>query len=92
MIVCVLEQNYAATQTIPSLRADRATMATYAEMMQLAARLAAFLHQQGFRAHAHDFVGQTVVIHYGVAAGLGQLGLNGQLLTPAGRLALPHPA
>jgi epoxyqueuosine reductase len=82
VIVCVLEQNYAATQTIPSLRADRATMVTYAELMRLAAELAGFLHGRGYRAHAHDYEGQAVVIHYGVQAGLGQLGLNGQLLTP----------
>ncbi len=82
VIVCILEQNFAATQSIPSLRADRATMSAYAELMQRTARLATFLHERGYRADAHDYEGQAIVIHYGVAAGLGQLGLNGQLLTP----------
>jgi ferredoxin len=82
VIVCIVEQSYGATQTIPSLRADRATMSAYAQLMQRASRLANFLHERGYRAHTHDYEGQAIVIHYGVEAGLGQLGLNGQLLTP----------
>ena len=30
----------------------------------------------------HDFQGELIVLHYVVAAGLGQMGINGQVLTP----------
>lgn len=82
VIVCVLEQNYASTQTIPSPRAEQTALSTYAELMELAASLAGFLHERGYRARAHDQEGEAIVIHYGEQAGLGQLGRNGQLLTP----------
>ena len=82
VVVCVLEQNYASTQTIPSPRAEQTALSTYAELMERAARLAELLQQHGYRAHAHDQEGETIVIHYGEQAGLGQLGRNGQLLTP----------
>jgi epoxyqueuosine reductase len=83
VIVCVLEQDYAATQTAPSTAAERAAMHAYAEVVERAARLAEFIQGLGYRADPHDHLGEGVIIHYGVEAGLGQLGLNGQLLTPA---------
>jgi epoxyqueuosine reductase len=82
VVVCVLEQHYESTQTIPSPRAEQTALSTYAELMERAAALATLLHEQGYRAHAHDQEGETIVIHYGEQAGLGQLGRNGQLLTP----------
>jgi epoxyqueuosine reductase len=83
VIVCILEQNWAMTQRIPSARSEQTALSTYAEVLGLAARLADFLHEKGYRAQPHDLQGHAVVIHYGVEAGLGQLGLNGQLLTRA---------
>jgi ferredoxin len=83
VVVVALEQNYEATQTIPSVRGDKAALLAYADVMKLSSRLAEFLHDSGYRAHVHDFQGQAVVLHYAVEAGLGQMGLNGQLLTPA---------
>jgi len=83
VVVCVLEQNYAATQTLPSSRCDRAIFSTYADLMQMTAKLAQFVASKGHRARAYDDEGAAVVLHYAVEAGLGQLGLNGQLLTPA---------
>jgi epoxyqueuosine reductase len=83
VIVCVLEQDFAATQTAPSARAERSAFVAYGELLDRAARLAEFLKGLGINAHPHNPAGETVAIHYGVQAGLGQMGLNGQLLTPA---------
>jgi ferredoxin len=82
MIVVVVEQDHAATQTAPSVRAERAAFRAYAEGDEKAAELAAFVQGLGFRARPHGYLGEGVVISYAVQAGLGQLGLNGQLLTP----------
>lgn len=83
IIVCISEQDWEATQTAPSLRAERAAFRSYADVIGKAADLARFVQDLGFRARPHPGVGgEGVVIHYGVEAGLGQLGLNGQLLTP----------
>lgn len=83
MVVCVLEQNYESTQAIPSSKSEQTALSTYAELMQLTCRLADVLHAQGYRAEVHDPLGRGIAIHYAVEAGLGQLGLNGQLLTPS---------
>jgi epoxyqueuosine reductase len=82
VIVCVVEQNYDSTQTIPSARAERGALAANAMVMDLAAQLAEFLHRHGYTAGAEPLGGRQVAIQYAVASGLGQLGLNGQLLTP----------
>jgi ferredoxin len=82
VIVCVLEQDWKSTQRIPSAHAERATMRTYSELSERTAKLAEFLHEKGFRAQPQNPGGALVTIHYAVEAGLGQLGLNGQLLTP----------
>jgi ferredoxin len=82
VIVCLLEQDWKRTQTIPSARAEREVMRTYEGVVERAAGLARLLHEKGFRADVQGPGGSTVAIHYAVEAGLGQLGLNGQLLTP----------
>jgi ferredoxin len=82
VIVCILEENYGAQLTAPSMRSDRATFSCYVELAKRERAVARHLHRSGFRAHVHDFDLQAVAIPYAVAAGLGQLGLNGQLLTP----------
>ena len=72
-----------------SCGADRA--GELAENMQRRAELldqlrkkteADWLRERGWRARPEDFQGESMFIAYAVAAGLGQLGLNGQLLTP----------
>jgi epoxyqueuosine reductase len=83
VIVCVFEQDHANTQTAPSAKAERAAFFGYAELCKRAAALAEFVQRAGGKAQPHGPVGEALVIPYGVAAGLGQLGLNGQLLTPA---------
>jgi ferredoxin len=82
VIVCLLEQDWAATQTAPSARAERAAMTAYGELQRRVDALAEAAQGLGIDAHPHDTGGQTIVIHYAQQAGLGQLGLNGQLLTP----------
>jgi ferredoxin len=83
VIVCILEQAWAATQTVPSSRAERAAFQAYSQLNTCAASLAEYIQDLGYRARPHTEGGEAVVIHYAVQAGLGQLGLNGQLLTPS---------
>jgi epoxyqueuosine reductase len=82
VVVCALEQNYDATQRIPSFTSEQAALATYGQLEDKILELAEWLRAQGYRARPEPFEGESLVIHYGVAGGLGQLGLNGQLLTP----------
>lgn len=82
VIVCILEQNYPTTQLLPSSTAEQAALSTYAELMDAMTRVCRWLNDQGYRAQGDDQDGESIYIHYGVAAGLGQLGMNGQLLTP----------
>lgn len=82
VVVCILEQNYDATQLIPSERSERAALSTYGQLEDRLVQLAEWLQAQGYRARPEDYIGESMFIHYAVAAGLGQLGLNGQLLTP----------
>jgi len=82
VVVCLMEQDWEMTQMIPSDEAEMSAMIGYAEGMTRTAQLAEYLKDLGFDAAPQGFPGDGVAIHYGVAAGLGQLGLNGQLLTP----------
>ncbi len=82
VIVCIQEQNWEATQTIPSLRAERAHNNTYERLITMADRLADELRELGYSARPGDPDGRAMYIHFAIEAGLGQLGLNGQLLTP----------
>ena len=82
MIVCIVEQNWEATQTSPSGRSERSAFAAFGEVLRLSSKLAERLQEMGYRAHPHDAQGETVVLQYAVAAGLGQMGANGQVLTP----------
>jgi epoxyqueuosine reductase len=82
VVICLLEQNADATEATPSVRSNRAAYDTESESVLLACRLAGFLSKEGYRARAHG-THEGLMIPYAVDAGLGQLGLNGQLLTPA---------
>jgi ferredoxin len=82
VVVCVLEQNWAATQTIPSVLGERAALNTYSRLVPMANQLADFIRDLGYTARAGDGTGRVATIAFAVEAGLGQLGLNGQLLTP----------
>jgi len=82
IVICLLEQHYEATQQTPSVRTNHAAYHSEAEVTLLAVELADFLRTHGYRARGH-MSHEAAMINYGVEAGLGQLGLNGQLLTPA---------
>jgi len=82
VIVCIVEQDWAMTQTAPSDAAEMAAFHGYVEGMNRTAQLTRFLVSRGYRTIPQGFPGDGIAIHYGVQAGLGQLGLNGQLLTP----------
>lgn len=83
VIVCVLEQDWRATQRAPGARAERGAYRGYAEIQRRVAGLADFVKSLGYEARPNEWSSlEAVAIHYGVEAGLGQLGLNGQLLTP----------
>jgi epoxyqueuosine reductase len=82
-ICLALEQDHAATQTIPSLEAEIAQGDAYKRQVQLAKQLVDYIHSLGYRAQVSG-----PIWHFGpmipmfVEAGLGQLGVNGQLLSP----------
>jgi hypothetical protein len=79
VVVCVLEQNYDATQRIPSFKSEEAALSTYGELQDKLVQLARWLRACGYQARPETFEGESLFIHYAVAAGLGQLGVNGQL-------------
>jgi epoxyqueuosine reductase len=82
IIVCLLETNYDAIQSVPSARAEKAAISASQVLMDLGAELASHLNELGFHAAPIHNAGFGVHINYAVEAGLGQLGMNGQLLTP----------
>ncbi|MGI5519096.1 hypothetical protein [Streptomyces sp. CA-106131] len=82
IVVGIIEQNFDSTQMSPSLRAEKAALSAYAGLEDRMRLLAEWIRAQGYDARPEGFVGESMVIPYAVAAGLGQLGLNGQLLTP----------
>jgi ferredoxin len=82
-ICLALEQSYVPTQTIPSLDAESVHGGTYELQGPLTMELTDYIRSLGYRVQVS---GPT--LHYGpmipmfVDAGLGQLGANGQLLSP----------
>ena len=82
VIVCVVEQKWEPTQTLPGPVGEQTALSTNAEIIDMTSQLAEAIVAAGFEARAHSTEGIAVVHHYGVEAGLGQMGINGQLLTP----------
>ena len=82
-ICLALEQDYVKTQTIPSMDAEDTHFGTYEDQGPLSMALTDFIRSLGYSVQVS---GPTW--HYGpmiplfVQAGLGQLGANGQLLSP----------
>jgi len=82
-ICLALEQDYAQTQTIPSLEAEFAHFGTYEVEGALALKLGDYIRSLGYYAQIHSPNDNSAAyIPMFVAAGLGQLGANGQLLSP----------
>ncbi len=82
VIVCVQEQDWEMTQTAPSDRAEMGAFHGYVEGLNRSAALAEYVKSLGYRTAPQGLAGDGIMIKYAVAAGLGQLGINGQLLTP----------
>ena len=82
-ICLALEQDYDQTQSLPSLEAEYAHYGTYEIESEMADRLAEVIRSRGYHAQIHSPRDPSAaVIPMFVAAGLGQLGANGQLLSP----------
>ena len=82
-ICLALEQDYWQTQTIPSLDAEFAHFGTYEIEGAKGLELAAYIRELGYHAQVHSPNDNSAAyIPMFVAAGLGQLGANGQLLSP----------
>lgn len=82
VIICVLEEDYDSEQLVPSRKHERMTFECYVSQFDMTAKLAQFIHGLGYRAQPHDATGPMMYIPFAVQAGLGQMGFNGQLLTP----------
>ena len=82
-ICLALEQDYDQTQSLPSLEAEYAHYGTYEIESEKADTLAEVVRSRGYHAQIHSPRDPSAaVIPMFVAAGLGQLGANGQLLSP----------
>jgi ferredoxin len=82
VVVGFVEQSWEAVQRAPSPLSERSTFEAQTKAHALMTDLAVWLHARGYAAAAEPGDAHGIIIHYAVEAGLGQLGLNGQLLTP----------
>ena len=83
-VICLAyEQDYEPTQTIPSISAEIVHSSTYRTEGASALELGNFIRSLGYHAQVHSPNDNTgTYIPMFVAAGLGQLGACGYLLTP----------
>ncbi len=82
-ICLAYEQAYEPTQTIPSVAAEMAHTSTYRIKGVLGLELGDYIRSLGYHSQVHNPIDSTgPYIPMFVQAGLGQLGANGQLLSP----------
>jgi len=82
-ICLALEQDYEETQTAPSMAAEHGHYGTYEVQAPMGLRMVDYIRSLGYHAQLHGPSNHSsATIPMFVAAGLGQLGANGQLLTP----------
>ena len=83
-VICLAyEQDYEATQATPDRDSEAAHQGTYRIMGEMALELANYIRGLGYHAQIHPPTGSTTAyIPLCVEAGMGQLGANGQLLSP----------
>ncbi len=82
-ICLALEQDYWQTQSLPSMDAEYAHFGTYEVEGALLLDLADYIRELGYHAQVHSPNDNSApYIPMFVEAGLGQLGANGQLLSP----------
>ena len=82
-ICLAYQQDFEPTQTIPSLEAEIVHASTYRTQAAAGLKLGNYIRSLGYRAHvihSNDATGPMIPMF--VAAGLGQLGACGYLLTP----------
>ena len=82
-ICLAYQQDFEPTQTIPSLDAEIVHASTYRTQAAAGLKLGNYIRSLGYRAHvihSNDATGPMIPMF--VAAGLGQLGACGYLLTP----------
>lgn len=92
-ICLAYEQAYEPTQTIPSIAAEIVHSSTYRIEGAVGLDLADFIRSLGYHAQVHNPNDNSMpYIPLFVQAGLGQLGANGQLLSPPLRLPGPDNA
>ncbi|MBI3965556.1 MAG: hypothetical protein HY329_07975 [Chloroflexi bacterium] len=82
-IVLFQEQDYEATQKAPLPETETAGYEAHLKMLRAQFELAEFIRARGYHVQVHAMGQQAEVIQpNAVAAGLGQMGANGQLLSP----------
>jgi ferredoxin len=83
-VICLaLEQDYVQTQSLPSMDAEFAHFGTYEMEGAFLLDLADYIRSLGYHAQVHSPNDNSApYIPMFVSAGLGQLGANGQLLSP----------
>jgi ferredoxin len=81
IVVCIQEKP-GDTGGVPSYGFGRKAIATALDVDNRAMNLSGFLRSKGYRARCQGHSMHGMALHFGVEAGLGQMGLNGQLLTP----------
>jgi epoxyqueuosine reductase len=83
VVIGVLEANWASAQEMPTARGEKSLKFCDGALTRRMAMLGEFIAGLGYRVRFNPASsGDSIVIPYAVEAGLGQLGLNGQLLTP----------
>lgn len=81
VIVCLLEMDYLALSTAPSVVSDGPSGQGYSDMVMVSTHLAAFIRHLGYNAVASgNDLGMSVA--YAVAAGLGEVSRGGWLISP----------
>lgn len=81
VIVCLVEMDYEALSTAPTVVSDGTSGQGYSDMVVVASHLAAFIRHLGFNAVASgNDLGLSVA--YAVAAGMGEVSRGGWLITP----------
>jgi epoxyqueuosine reductase len=81
VIVAVLGQNREQAQLVQP-RSQMASHVANAALTERLTQLAQLLLAQGYKAHVYPDEGGGMILHYAVQSGIGQLGMNGQVLTP----------